>query len=532
MPLIGLGTFSPDMTIRDKVKEATKTGLDIGYRHVDSAYFYLTEESIGKAFREKFSDGDIKREDVFHTTKLWGTFHQPHLVRPALERSLASLQLNYVDLFIIHFPISLQPGDDLFPVDENGVSLVDDVDLRQTWEAMEQCKDAGLVKSIGVSNFNRQQLEMILNKADLKYKPVCNQVECHPYLTQEPMLEFCNANNIVLAAYGVLGSPTGTKWVDSNCPALLQDPVLTLIGEKYNKSPAQVSIRYIIQRGCVPIVKSFNPDHMRQNLQVFDFHLSSEDMDVIAKLNRNMRYWKFTIWRPKSWGPGFQSKSSRETWTGLGTRQTKGASATLRPESWRTLIREHRGKLNDKGLMKIAEAWFRTAKALHKEGWTEEIVKRNDEIMYVYNKADNVSEPPPYDSGDWTENYSKPRPSSNAPSSVAPPSQVIMTSTGPGGLTTPTPLTRSGGGHLGIPSQLPGSPAPTTSGGGHLGIPFMSLPAQPSVLPPPSGGGHFGAPSQSASGRPIKPMYPVLPVLNPNGSYHTAVFPNLLMGDA
>ncbi|KAM5172351.1 aldo-keto reductase family 1 member C3-like isoform 2-T2 [Mantella aurantiaca] len=295
MPVIALGTFTPDIipehlivenkmtisvlensdildqSLTDQLKEAVKTSLDVGYRHIDSAYIYMTEKYIGQAFQEKFSERNLKREDVFYTTKLWLTFHQPHLVRPAIERSLAALQLDYLDLFIIHLPISLK--------------------------AMEQCKDDGLAKSIGVSNFSIQQLELILNIPDLKYKPVCNQVECHPYFNQIGMLEYCKSNDIALVAYGVLGSPTGnsTSWLDPGCPNLLEDPILISIGEKYQKSPAQVSIRYILQRGCVAIVKSFNSERMRQNIQVFNFKLSEEDMRAIDDLNKNLRYWKFRV---------------------------------------------------------------------------------------------------------------------------------------------------------------------------------------------------------------------------------------------
>ncbi|CAI9568905.1 unnamed protein product [Staurois parvus] len=220
----------------------------------------MAEEAVGQAFRDKIAEGAMKREDLFYTSKLWGTFHRPDLVHTTVEKALASVQLDYIDLFIIHHPVSLKPGEDLFPTDENGTALFEHVDLRKTWEAMKQCKDAGLVKSIGVSNFNQQQLKLILNKPGLKYKPVCNQVECHPYLTQNKLLEFCKANDIAITAYGVLGSPTTGQWVDQSCPPILKDATLISIGEKYKKTVAQVSIRYIIQRRCSAVVKSFNPN--------------------------------------------------------------------------------------------------------------------------------------------------------------------------------------------------------------------------------------------------------------------------------
>ncbi|XP_068133678.1 aldo-keto reductase family 1 member C3-like isoform X2 [Hyperolius riggenbachi] len=295
MPVIALGTLAPSMLCKDMftrkaqsdsgeilaqtpspehfntVLDATKYALDIGYRHVDCAFPYRTEGAVGQALLEKILEGTVKRKDFFYTTKLWCTFHRPYLVRPAVENVLASAHLDYIDLLIIHHPVSLK--------------------------AMEQCKDAGLVKSIGLSNFNRRQLEMILNKPKLKYKPVCNQVECHPYLSQKNLLEFCNANDIVLVGYGLLGSRGAGSLVDENCPAVLDDPVLISLAKKYKKTPAQISIRYTLQQGCAVVVKSFNPDHMMQNLQVFDFNLSAEDMKTIDGLNKNIRYWNCAWWK-------------------------------------------------------------------------------------------------------------------------------------------------------------------------------------------------------------------------------------------
>ncbi|KAM4675755.1 aldo-keto reductase family 1 member C23-like protein [Discoglossus pictus] len=263
--------YFPDrkqQSLKELVHDSVKVAIEIGYRHIDGAYAYLTEEDIGQAFQDKFADGTLNREDLFYTSKLWNTFHQPHLVRPVLEKALKTLQLDYIDLYIIHMPMSLKPTDELFPVNEHGEILFDHVDLLQTWEALEKCKDAGLVRSIGVSNFNRMQLELILNKVGLKYKPVCNQIECHPYLNQKEMLEFCKSHDIVIVAYGVLGSPSGGIWVDQSCPSLMEDPVLNSIGKKYNKTSAQVSIRYILQSGCVALVKSFKSEHMQQNIQL------------------------------------------------------------------------------------------------------------------------------------------------------------------------------------------------------------------------------------------------------------------------
>ncbi|XP_031508410.1 aldo-keto reductase family 1 member C4 isoform X1 [Papio anubis] len=175
MPVLGFGSYAPPEVPRNRVVEVTKLAIEAGFRHIDSAYLYNNEEQVGLAIRSKIADGSVKREDIFYTSKLWCTFFRPQLVQPALESSLKKLQLDYVDLYLIHFPMALKPGETPLPKDENGKVMFDTVDLCAIWEAMEKCKDAGLAKSIGVSNFNRRQLEMILNKPGLKYKPVCNQ---------------------------------------------------------------------------------------------------------------------------------------------------------------------------------------------------------------------------------------------------------------------------------------------------------------------------------------------------------------------
>uniref|UniRef100_A0A8C3YNW2 Aldo-keto reductase family 1 member C8 n=1 Tax=Catagonus wagneri TaxID=51154 RepID=A0A8C3YNW2_9CETA len=277
---------------KSKAGEATRVAIDVGFRHIDAAYVYENEEEVGSALREKIADGTVKREDLFYTTKLWATFFRPELVRPALERSLKKLQLDYVDLFIIHVPMAMKPGEEFLPKDASGKIILETVDLRDTWEALEKCKDAGLTRSIGVSNFNHKQLELILNKPGLKYKPVCNQVECHPYLNQSKLLEFCKSRDIILVAYSALGSQRDPNWVEESSPYLLEDPVLNAVAKKHKRSPAQVALRYQLQRGAVVLAKSFNEQRIKENFQVFDFELPPEDMKAIDGLNRNLRYFK------------------------------------------------------------------------------------------------------------------------------------------------------------------------------------------------------------------------------------------------
>ncbi|XP_040201571.1 aldo-keto reductase family 1 member C1-like isoform X2 [Rana temporaria] len=253
---------------KEQAGEATKVAINVGYRHIDCAFIYGNEVEVGLAINAKIADGTVKREDIFYTGKLWNNNHAPERVRPALEKSLKDLGLDYMDLFIIHTPVEFKPGDDPYPKDENGKFIFHNTDIRDTWKALEACKDAGLVRSIGVSNFTRKQLELILSAPGLKYKPVCNQVECHIFFNRSKLLEFCKSKDIVLVGYSVLGSSRAEGWIDQNSPQVLEDPVLNEVAKKVGWSAAQVAMRYLLQRGIVVLAKSFTAERIKQNIQV------------------------------------------------------------------------------------------------------------------------------------------------------------------------------------------------------------------------------------------------------------------------
>eukprot|EP00058_Branchiostoma_floridae_P022358 XP_002607848.1 hypothetical protein BRAFLDRAFT_56860 [Branchiostoma floridae] len=283
MPLLGLGTWA---TLEGECCKAVKTALDLGYRHIDTAEIYLNEREIGQALQEKMGEG-VKREDIFIVTKLFETRHHPDDVLPACQNSLQKLGLDYLDLYLMHWPYASKRGDNLHPVDENGQRAYGDTHYLDTWKAMEKLVDAGLVKAIGLSNFNISQMEEILTNG--RIKPAVNQVESHPYLTCNRLLKYCTEKRIVMTAYCPLGAP-GVH--GSDYTSALNDPIIKTIGEKYGKSAAQVSLRWQVQRGVVVIPKSSNPSRLKENSQIFDFELSEEDMTAVNNLNRDARILK------------------------------------------------------------------------------------------------------------------------------------------------------------------------------------------------------------------------------------------------
>ncbi|KAI5343018.1 PREDICTED: NADP-dependent [Prunus dulcis] len=294
MPAVGLGVWRMEgKEIRDLIINA----INIGYRHFDCAADYKNEAEVGEALAEAFSTGLVKREDLFITTKLWNSDHG-HVVE-ACKDSLKKLRLDYLDLYLVHFPVATKHtgvGATASALDEDGVLEIDTtISLETTWHAMEELVSMGLVRSIGISNY-----DIFLTRDCLAYskvKPAVNQIETHPYFQRDSLVKFCQKHGICVTAHTPLGGAAANSELFGSV-SCLDDPVLKNLAEKYKKTVAQVVLCWGIQRNTVVIPKTSKLERLNENFQVFDFELTKEEMDLIKKVDRKHR----TNQPAKFWG--------------------------------------------------------------------------------------------------------------------------------------------------------------------------------------------------------------------------------------
>ncbi|CAI9757312.1 unnamed protein product [Fraxinus pennsylvanica] len=303
IPTIGLGTASNPMPPPEQLTSILVDAVEAGYRHFDTAAAYGTEECVGRAVARALDRGLIKnRDEVFVTSKLSWKHTQHDRVLPALKETLRKLGLEYVDLYLIHWPIRIKDSADPYKLTAEDMLHFD---INETWKAMEECYKLGLAKSIGVSNYSCAKLSKLLENATIP--PAVNQVEMNVAWQQQKLLQFCKEKNILVCAWSPLGA-NGAVW---GTHRVMQSPILKEIAATKNRSVAQVALRWIYEQGVSPIVKSFNKERMKENLQIFDWKLTEEEVSRIQEIPQARGFTGDRFVFPEG-----QYKSVEELWDG------------------------------------------------------------------------------------------------------------------------------------------------------------------------------------------------------------------------
>lgn len=295
MPSVGLGLWKLD---QPETADIIVNGVKSGYRHLDSAADYGNEIQVGEGIKQTLSQGICRREDLWVTSKLWNTFHRPEHVLPACEKSLRDLSTDYIDLYLIHFPISLKyvafdkryPPEWIYdPTAENPRMHIDPVPLSETWHAMEGLVERGLVKEIGVCNYNSSLLHDLMAYASIK--PAMLQIESHPFLTQEKLIKTAKNYGIAVTCFSPLGalSYMELEMADQN-ESVLNENAVKVAAERLDRTPAQVVLRWGLQRGTAVIPKTSKKERLIENQSLFDFELSNQEMSDISNLNVDRRF--------------------------------------------------------------------------------------------------------------------------------------------------------------------------------------------------------------------------------------------------
>ena len=294
MPMLGLGTWKMK---KNEIGATIETALSLGYRHIDTAKLYHNERQIGEALAKCIASGKVSRSSLFITSKLWNTDHDPKHVVPALSQQLRALRLQYLDLFLLHSPMAFRRDDakprNLFPAQPKRIKL--SFSIEDTWRSLEEAVRRGLVRFIGVSNFNQAQIARILRVCTVR--PSVVQCEGHPYLAQTPLIRFCKAQRIRFTAYSPLGSPDllRKRGKDKERAAPLFDDKVAEIAQecslrlKRSISCAQVLLRFHIERGVAVVAKATSKEHLKQNMDVFDWTLNDKQMQRLLALDKGWR---------------------------------------------------------------------------------------------------------------------------------------------------------------------------------------------------------------------------------------------------
>jgi alcohol dehydrogenase (NADP+) len=285
MPLFGLGTW---LSVKGEVYNIVKEAIKLGYRHIDCAHCYENEDEIGVALEEVISEGIVKRSDLFITSKLWNNSHKKEDVIPALKKSLEDLKLDYLDLYLIHWPVAFK-SDVFFATSADGYLTLDEAPISNTWKELEKAVDMGLIKSIGVANFSESKIKKIQSFAKLPLS--VNQVERHPYFNQEKLNSFCKSENILMTSYSPFGSPGRSDAMKKEDePTLLDNKTLVDLAKKHNVPVSNIIIAWSLNQNISVIPKTVTPSRAKENLDSTKLELSKEDIELINSLDMDYRY--------------------------------------------------------------------------------------------------------------------------------------------------------------------------------------------------------------------------------------------------
>ena len=291
MPIIGLGTWK---SAPGEVYKAIRTAIEVGYRHFDCAHLYGNEPEIGMALADALSVKEVKREDLWITSKLWNNRHRIEQVEPAIQLTLKNLQLEYLDLYLIHWPIVLKDTIN-FPTKGDEMESLKITPLNETWSGMIGVKEKGLAKHIGTSNFSIKKIKGLISASGIK--PENNQVEIHPFLQQNELRAYCSSQGITLTGYAPLGSADRpANRILEGEPNLFENKTLQDLANNKGLSVAQIMLAWAVNNGTCAIPKSVNNDRLTENLGTADIVLTSTEMEEISSINKNYRYIKGDFW--------------------------------------------------------------------------------------------------------------------------------------------------------------------------------------------------------------------------------------------
>ena len=291
MPLLGLGTWKSEP---GDVGKALREAIRIGYRHIDCASLYGNEAEVGQALREAIREGEVTRKDLWITSKVWSNAHGKKNVGPAIKKSLSDLGVDYLDMYMVHWPVALKPSA-VFPGAGTDFASAEEAPMEDTWGAMEAAHAEGLTRHVGVSNFSAKKIKALL--AHAKVKPEVNQIELHPFLQQRALVDYCTSQGIHVTGYSPLGSGDRPDFLKAATdPVPLENAVIKAIAGAHGCTPAQVLLAFHLQRGISTLAKSINPARLRENFAANELELTQADLTQLASLDQGYRFIAGAFW--------------------------------------------------------------------------------------------------------------------------------------------------------------------------------------------------------------------------------------------